>query len=330
MKDDKKCNPSTLSVVMSVYNGERFLKSAIESILNQTFEDFEFIIVNDGSTDQTEIMLNSYSDKRIKIIRQQNTGLTKALNTGLSIARGQFVARMDADDLCSNDRFDKQISILKNNPNVGIVGTFARYIDLAGKDLGFTLFPIDSLDVNKYLREKGNCFVHGSMMMRRQALIDIGFYDEFFKYAQDYDMLLRMITKFKVVNIPKYLYSLRIQTDSITNKNYKSQCVYAKLAKLRFSQKVLGNQIDLGKKYSELLQCEKHISSRQMLSNLYSAWATNYYEKGNYQLSRERFIKSILIYPLNFRAFIFAIVTFFPTNLVRMFRSFYHEVIRGK
>jgi len=126
-------NPE-VTVLMSVYNGEKYLREAIDSILNQTFTDFEFLIVNDGSTDRTAEILRSYDDPRIIIINnEKNIGLTKSLNIGLRMAKGEYIARMDADDVSMPERLQKQIELLNQKKNTGLVGTYYTIINEKGK-----------------------------------------------------------------------------------------------------------------------------------------------------------------------------------------------------
>ncbi len=124
-----------VSVVMSVYNGERFLREAIESILSQTFRDFEFIIVNDGSTDGTAGILNSYalSDSRVRVFEQENMGQCASDNRGCSLARGKYIARMDSDDVSMRDRLERQIAFLENHEKVGLLGGAVEIIDDRGR-----------------------------------------------------------------------------------------------------------------------------------------------------------------------------------------------------
>ncbi len=129
-------NPK-VSVIMSVYNGDKYLREAIESILNQTFTDFEFIIVNDGSTDNSLEIIESYDDERIKTINnKKNIGLTKSLNKALKFAKGKYIARQDADDVSLPNRFEKQVEYLDSHPEVALVGTSVYLIDENGKIIG--------------------------------------------------------------------------------------------------------------------------------------------------------------------------------------------------
>jgi glycosyltransferase involved in cell wall biosynthesis len=122
-----------VSVVMSVYNNESYIREAVESVLNQSFKDFEFIIINDGSTDRTREILTSYTDERIRLFDQENRGLTISLNRGLSLAKGSYIARMDGDDISDPERFAEEVRFLEQNEKIGLIGTYAHRIDEQGR-----------------------------------------------------------------------------------------------------------------------------------------------------------------------------------------------------
>jgi glycosyltransferase involved in cell wall biosynthesis len=216
----------TVSVVMSVYNAERFLRESVESILNQSFSDFEFIIVNDGSSDGTRSILESYQDPRIILIHQENAGVTKALNSGLKLATGKYVARQDADDVSKPDRLSKQVAFLKANPAVGLLGTRFEFIDEHSQVTRLGALPTD----NKTLQQRLpviNQFSHGSVMIRKEALDSVGLFREFFKYAQDYDLWLRIAEHYEVCNLPDYLFCYRELEQAISSTNVLTQSLYA-------------------------------------------------------------------------------------------------------
>jgi glycosyltransferase involved in cell wall biosynthesis len=222
-----------ISVLMSVYNGEKYLRQAINSILSQTFKNFEFIIVNDGSSDDTYKIASSYSDERIIIIsNKKNLGLTKSLNIGLNITKGDYVARMDADDVSFPGRFEIQADFLDRNPDFGLVGSWVEYIGLKGKELGIKKNPTDySVILKKILRY--NTFVHSSLMIRRSVLEKVEGYNEQFKFAQDYDLILKIAKLTKVTNLPKVLLSYRINPqEGISFKQQKKQEWSAILARI--------------------------------------------------------------------------------------------------
>jgi glycosyltransferase involved in cell wall biosynthesis len=218
---------------MSVYNGEKYLREAVDSILNQTFKDFEFIIINDGSTDETLKILNDYNDPRIKIINnKENIGLTRSLNKGLKLAKGEYIARQDADDISIPERLEKELNFLKTNTNYAAVGSFIKVIGENGKELHTIEKPITDEAIKDFLK-KSNCIAHGSSVIRMSCLQEIGFYDETIPKAQDYDLWLRLSEKYKLKNIPEYFYLWRCRKGNISVKNYNEQIHYVEVAKAK-------------------------------------------------------------------------------------------------
>ncbi len=219
-------NPK-VTVLMSVYNGEKYLREAIDSILNQTFKDFEFLIVNDGSTDRTAEILRSYHDHRIKIINnEKNMGLTGSLNKGLKIARGEYIARMDADDISLPQRLEKEVAFLDQNKKVGLVGTYYLMINENGK----VLHTVKCLTQDEKLREKlleGNQFGHGSVMLRAECIKKVGLYREL---AEDFDLWLRISEVYDIANIPEPLYKWRLNSKSVSVSRKEQQDKYVLLA----------------------------------------------------------------------------------------------------
>ena len=202
-----------VSVVMSVRDGEKFLSSAVESILNQTFEDYEFIIMNDGSTDGTRKLLESFTDPRIVLINQDKNGLTKSLNKGLARAQGEYIARMDADDVSLPERFERQVSYLDENRDVALVGCIFKEIDEEGNVTALIEVPLDNEEIQWRLLFH-NCFAHSATVFRKRCLSYVGAYDERILYAQDYDLWLRIAKRYKVANIDQCLHNWRRHTRS--------------------------------------------------------------------------------------------------------------------
>ena len=151
-----------ITVLMSVYNGEKYLKEAIDSVLSQTFKDFEVLIINDGSIDKTSKILKTYKDPRIRIINnKKNIGLTKSLNKGLKLARGEYIARMDDDDVSKPNRLEKQFEFMEKNSKYAVVGSFIEIIDSKGNLSNKVERPIKPKDIGERLL-KGSCIFHGS------------------------------------------------------------------------------------------------------------------------------------------------------------------------
>ncbi len=211
----------TVSVIMSVYNGEKFIERSINSILNQSFKDFEFIIIDDGSEDSTLEILNYYSkkDRRIKVIRQQNNGLTKSLNRGILLSKGKYIARQDSDDISHHKRLEIQLGIMENT-DYDLLSTEALYFYPEDKEPDF--FEINgALHIEevteKDLRFANKC-VHGSYFLKKCVFDEVGLYNDKYRFAQDYDLLIRIKNKgykIGIINFPLYAYFLQINNPNI-------------------------------------------------------------------------------------------------------------------
>lgn len=188
-----------ISVLMAVHNGEAFLREAIESVLVQSFEDFEFIIVDDGSQDRSVELIESFADARIRLLRNAgNQGLAASLNRGLEAARGEFVARMDADDIALPNRLEVQIGYMREHTAVGACGA-ARIVRRGGEERLHNTQPADRL---KYEFLLGNPLAHPTVMLRKSALVAHGLkYNPAYRYAQDYDLWARMQDVCDVANL---------------------------------------------------------------------------------------------------------------------------------
>jgi glycosyltransferase involved in cell wall biosynthesis len=216
---------------MGVYNAEEYLEAAVDSILEQTFDDFEFLIVDDASTDESAEILAAYDDSRIRILRnEENEGLTWSLNRALDAARGTYIARQDADDLSDPDRLRRQIEYMDSHPGVAVLGTGAEIIDEDGDRLNrrCVLARPTLTDLHKK-----NHIIHGSILARRAALEDVGGYDELFRYSQDYDLWLRIAEDYEIRNLPEPLYALRVHDESIYFSKRERSILYALLARGR-------------------------------------------------------------------------------------------------
>jgi glycosyltransferase involved in cell wall biosynthesis len=203
--------PPRVSVVMPVYNTERFVGATVQAMLDQTFRDFEFIIINDGSTDGSLAVLESYAkqDARIRLISRPNTGYIKALNEGLALARGEYLARMDADDLARADRLEKQVKTLDEDPALVAVGSAAMLIDEHGDPIGEAPVPITHEQIEERHLRGGSGIHHPAVTIRTQALRDVGGYDESLQPCEDYDLWLRLGEVGKLLNLPEPLLTKR-------------------------------------------------------------------------------------------------------------------------
>lgn len=250
----------TISIVMSVYNGQRHLRESIKSILSQTYRNFEFLIVDDASTDNSLKIINKYSkkDKRIKIIKnKKNIGLTRSLNRAIKQAKGKYIARQDADDFSEKNRLELQLKFLEKNKEIFLCGTGFSVVDNKSNTVGKIAQKMKYAEVEKKLR-KMNCLCHGSIMFRNDRKT---FYREKFLYGQDYDFYLTLLSRCKkLANLKKTLYNLRVGSSAISRLHGKSQFLFGKKAKefylerLKFKKDSYANfnpkkLIKLAKKY---------------------------------------------------------------------------------
>jgi glycosyltransferase involved in cell wall biosynthesis len=223
----------SVSVVMSVHNGETYLRPAIESILQQTFSDFEFIIVDDGSTDSSAAILKEFSavDVRIRLLARQNEGLTKALNHGLRQSRGEFIARFDADDISLPERFARQVDALCSDKSLVLLGSEVELISKDGLRLGIRGHAQDHEEIrHRLLWGNGGALTHPAVMIRKSALETICGYDERFTVAQDLDLFLRLSEIGRVSNLPDVLLLWRRHDCSINNTRYDLWMTMKRLA----------------------------------------------------------------------------------------------------
>jgi glycosyltransferase involved in cell wall biosynthesis len=209
-----------VSVVMAVYNSAKVVAEAIESILHQTLTDFELILVDDGSTDGTGEILREYArqDPRIELYVQENCGLIASLNRYGRLAKGRYIARMDADDISLPSRLEKQFRFLEAHPEIGVLGTWIQDID-ENRVLGTTWpVPTDSAILRWFLMF-GNCMAHSSVMMRRAVLECAGYYRSGALHVEDYDLWIRASEITGLANLPEVLVHYRISGHSVSDKN---------------------------------------------------------------------------------------------------------------
>ena len=221
-----------ISVVMTVYNGEPFLEEAVKGILGQTFSDFEFLIVDDASTDNSLAMIRAHAkkDARIKVIaNEKNIGLTRSLIRAIETTEGEYIARQDSDDISLPQRLEKQLAFLEQDQAYGAVGTNASKIDESGRVIRKAIVP-GSWVIIRHLLKFRNCFFHGSMMFRKADYLLAGGYRKFISMGQDYDLFLRMSKICKMKNLSEYLYSWRISETSVSSSRTDIQYKMGALA----------------------------------------------------------------------------------------------------
>lgn len=273
-----------VSVLMPVYNGEKYLHQAIDSILGQTFTDFEFLIINDGSTDSSAEIIESYNDPRIRLVHNKtNLKLIETLNKGIRLARGQYIARMDCDDISMPERLSKQVVFMDAHPEVNILGTGFYVIDSKGKSSYKVLFPL-----NHHFLSWSLCFYcpicHPSTIIRKDALLKIGGYDPKMLHAEDYDLWRRLSKKTKLANLPEILLCLRKHKDSVCSTNLLLHNENSTKINRAIVSEVLGEDID-----AYIIHC---IRNRK-----FKSWGDQFYSVQLIERLRKSFVVDGILSP---------------------------------
>ena len=307
-------NP-VISVVMSVYNGEKYLREAIESILGQTFIDFEFIIINDGSTDESAAIISSYNDTRIRLIQQENKGLAPALNVGLKVARGKYIARMDADDISLPGRFEKQFNFLESHPECVAVGSNAKIIDKAGEYLYTAGNPTAWEEILHYL--PNTPFFHSSTMFRKDLAIECGGYFEEIKHHFE-DMIFwnKMAELGELRNIEEPLLKYRLVPSAITNRSIETSAIMR-----RMCMNILRDGSISQSDFRLLQSITQKRSKTWEKSNYYLRIGKVYIERNlQRRKAANNLIKSLLNYPLNGTAWFNLALLLLPESVIKRWK----------
>jgi hypothetical protein len=217
-----------LSVLLPVYNGAAFLRAALDSVLAQTFRDFELLVIDDGSSDGSAEIAASFADSRVRLLRhERNLGLARTLNAGLEAARSPLVARQDADDLSHPERLARQVAFLDAHPEIALLGTQGWAIDETGRRSGDLDKPCDPAGI-AWLMMFDNAFLHTSVVFRRDVVLGLGGYDPAFVYCQDYELWSRLLRAHRAANLPDRLVLSRLHGGSMTEtvqKDHERQTI---------------------------------------------------------------------------------------------------------
>jgi len=227
-----------ISVIIPCYNAEKHIMQAIQSILNQTYKNFELIIVNDGSTDDTESVVKQFNDPRIKFqILKRNKGNYHARNVGLKLAQGKYIAFLDADDIAKDYRLETQFDFLEKHKNVGCIGGLSEVIDQDGQLIGKIDRPLNYKEI-KVCFLKDNYLTQSTMMIRagliKKHLLS---FNEKYLYSGDYDFVARILHLFPVINLDQVLVQYRVHRNQISSSKNSEQRAYAR--------QIRGNQLDI-------------------------------------------------------------------------------------
>jgi glycosyltransferase involved in cell wall biosynthesis len=300
-----------VSVVMAVYNGEKYLGAAISSILKQSYSNFEFIIVNDGSKDSSSNIINSFDDARIVNVYQENSGLAYSLNVGLNLAKGKYIARMDADDIAREGRLEMQVAFLEQNPNVVAVGSNADLIDASGSFICKTDVGGD----NNVLKQKlpTTPFIHPSVMFRTSIAIEIGGYPNI-RHGEDAIFFSLLSKKGDFFTISDSLIFYRIWPGALSRKSSKQRTILDKVVRNVIKSNGIVSESD----YQQAASMT-NTQSNKVRNYEYNLLLAKKYSWDNYQpqLVRKVIIESLKIRPFALMPLMLYLLSFLPKRLLR-------------
>lgn len=272
-----------VTVVMAVYNAARFLREAITSVLTQTYSDFELIVVDDSSSDDSLSIVQSLGDSRMRIIRHHtNVGAALSRNDGLMAARGEFIAIMDADDVCAPTRFEKQVAFLDAHPEVGLVGCGVYdNIDASGEVLSTSVLPEDNETIQRSLTERW-CFLHSSIMFRKTLQQSVGGYRAAFEQAEDHDFILRLLEHSEARNLPERLVSYRLNPKGLSVIGHQYINQLAAMAMQMARRRRSGQPEDLDPEMTRVLELKQRRKAIRGLAGALQVWRNSFYAANRY------------------------------------------------
>ena len=224
-------NPA-VSIILPVYNYGHYIGTAINSILNQSFEKWELLVINDGSTDNSQEVIQGFKDLRVKLYNRSHRGLVSSSNFGMKKSRGKYVIRMDADDVMLPERLETQVNYMEKNPKVAVLGSNVVKVNDDNVITGFIKYPGENEKIRKILRRR-NTLCHSSTLIRKEVIQKIDYYDEEFKYTHDYELWLRIPGEYKIINLNKFLHAWRWNEEGISRKKETVQLKFVIKAKIK-------------------------------------------------------------------------------------------------
>ena len=307
-----------VTVLIPAYNAEKYIEEAIDSILQQSFTGFELLIINDGSTDTTEQIINSFSDERIKLINQSHQGIAAALNIGLLNAAGSLIARFDADDICMYNRLDEQVSFLDAHPSYVLVGSDAEYVSEDGEHL-FHFECIGHTHERIMQKIYLQCpFIHSAVMYRKEAVIKAGSYSLRAHNFEDYFLWMHLKKYGKLYNLREQLIKVRFNPSSVTIDEKWRGSAFRKM-----KRNIINRESITQEEGDEILSIIKSQDIQKIKDGAYYALCGKKFLIDNHQPKKARpfLSKAISVYPYRWDNYAFYILSFFP----KFFISWLHK-----
>ncbi|MGN6397430.1 MAG: glycosyltransferase [Mucilaginibacter sp.] len=315
-------NPK-VTVLMPAYNAGKYIGEAISSVLSQTFTDFELLIINDGSTDNTLEVINSFHDRRIVVISQENKGVSAALNLGLLHARATYIARFDADDICLPDRLKVQYQFITNYPDYSIIGSAAEYMDADGHYI-FTHHPEGHLNEEIQQLQYTICpFIHSSVFYKKDAVVKSGGYNEHAYTYEDHFLWVNLLRNEKACNLSQALIKVRLNPESVTiDEKWRTR----KFRAIKYS--TLKNRNITAAEGDKLYQIGGKQYSSKIKYGAYYALCGKKFLLNNYQPEKARtnMLRAILLHPLRLDNYLLYTVSYFPERFI----NWLHNLTQGK
>lgn len=304
-----------ITVLMPAYNAGPYLREAIDSVLQQTYRNFEFLIINDGSTDDTREILASYTDPRIRVVHQENMGLIKTLNKGLALAQGKYIARFDADDVCYPERLEEQVAFLEAHPDYVLVGGEADYMDEHGNFIFTYKFRFYEDEEIKGMGFRFCPVIHSAATFVKQAVIEAGGYDDHAITFEDHLLWRKLSAYGKIMNVHKSLIKVRFNPASVTiDEKWRGKDFLALKARSIQQGYVNGEDFKLLK---EILAKQNFAGYKKAAyhSMLGKKFLWNQHKP---RLAREHLKKAIEAQPQKTEPYILYVISFLPGKLLDM------------
>jgi glycosyltransferase involved in cell wall biosynthesis len=303
-----------VTVLMPAYNAGKYIAAAVQSVLDQTFANFELLIVDDGSSDNTVSVLSTFRDPRIRLIRQEQGGVSAALNTGLWNARGVYICRFDADDICFPHRLARQVHFLDGHPTYLVVGSDAEYISEDGEHLfNFRCAGHTHKEIVDQLYR--HCpFIHSAVMYRKEAILRAGGYSTLAHNFEDYLLWVQLVSAGKCFNLDEPLIKVRINPASATiDERWRGRRF------IRLKQQVIRQGFITQKESAELLEIIKKQETKSIKEGAYHALCGKKFLHENYRPARARWhvTRAIQAHPLRIDNYAMLAVSFLPQGLIR-------------
>ena len=303
-----------LTVLMPAYNAAPYIREAIDSVLRQTYHDYELLIINDGSTDTTKDIIESYTDKRIRLVSQENKGIAKALNTGLQLAKGELIARFDADDICLPGRLENQFSFMEANPGCIVTGSEAEFISENGEHLfNFKCFAYTNEEIKKIIYN--TCpFIHTAVIYRKSAVLKAGGYPEDAHNFEDHLLWIQLCTYGSYYNLPFPLVKVRYNPASATMDEKWRGSRFRRL-----KQRILLRGTVTREEGEELEAILEKQDKEKIKKGSYYALCGKKFLLNNHEpgKARQQLIKAIRIYPFRFDNYFLFILSWLPASFLK-------------